>query len=123
MEGSVILLVDDEQEVIEPLSRILEALGHQVLTAGGGQEAFALFRRLHHEIDLVILDLIMPGMNGKETFIRMREIDKHAKVLFTTGKRDISGMEEILQQDSVSIIGKPFDMRALSEKIGEMGVE
>ena len=70
-----ILLVDDEKMVLEVSRELLESLGYRVYAAGSGQEAIAVYMEKRNEIDLVILDMIMPGISGGETFDRLREIN------------------------------------------------
>ena len=64
-DGGVILLVDDESVVLDVGAKMLERLGYEVIRAGGGREALAVFEREHERIDVVILDLIMPDMGGR----------------------------------------------------------
>ena len=70
-----ILLVDDEQMVLEVSKNLLEYMGYRVYAAGSGQEAIAVYAEKRSEINLVILDMILPGISGGETFDRLREID------------------------------------------------
>ena len=80
-----ILLVDDEKMVLEVSKELLESMGYRVYAAGSGQEAIAVYMEKRNEIDLVILDMIMPGISGGETFDRLREINPGIKVLLSSG--------------------------------------
>ena len=80
-----ILLVDDEKMVLEVSREMLESMGYRVYAAGSGQEAIAVYMEKRNEIDLVILDMIMPGISGGETFDRLREINPAIKVLLSSG--------------------------------------
>ena len=83
--GGTILLVDDEELVRTSGRRQLEKLGYKVLLAENGEVALTRYRAHRQEIDLVILDLIMPVMNGVETFRKLRELDPKVRVLPSSG--------------------------------------
>jgi DNA-binding response OmpR family regulator len=118
--GKTILLVDDQSEVLDSVSEILRFFGHQVYRSKGGKEAVEVYRDNHQNIDLVILDMIMPGVSGREAFSKLFEINNNIKVLFSTGSGDVSEIKDVLNHHSVSMIRKPFDMYELSDKINEM---
>ncbi|MGA8280457.1 MAG: ATP-binding protein, partial [Desulfobacterales bacterium] len=80
-----ILLIDDEKMIIEVGRRMIESLGYAVVAAGKGDEALTLYRKRQDHIDLIILDMIMPYMGGKEVFNRIKEINPKAKVLLSSG--------------------------------------
>ena len=80
-----VLLVDDEEMVLEVGEELLTHLGYEVLLAENGQEALELYKKNQNEIDLVLLDMVMPVMGGGETFDRMKEIDTNVKVLLSSG--------------------------------------
>lgn len=115
-----LLLVDDEDMVLGVGSEMLEVLGYDVLTAQSGQEAVRIFKMHQGKINMVILDMIMPGMGGGETYERIKEIDPGIKVLLTSGY-DINGQaEEILNRGCSGFIQKPFDIQMLSRKLMEI---
>jgi CheY-like chemotaxis protein len=115
-EGGL-LLVDDEQMILEVGGQLLERLGYRVFTAGSGPEALELYAARKGEIDLVVLDMIMPGMSGGETYDRMREIDPEVRVLLSSGYTLDGQAQEILDRGCQGFIQKPFDLKALSRKI------
>ncbi|MEJ2165963.1 MAG: PAS domain S-box protein [Desulfobacterales bacterium] len=92
-------------------------LGYHVLVAGSGGEAVETYRKHSNGIDLVILDLIMPEMNGGETFDRLKEIEPRVRVLFSSGYSKDGVANEILKHDSVGFIQKPFDIEKLSRHV------
>jgi PAS domain S-box-containing protein len=117
--SGVVLLVDDEAMVLEAGSRMLEKLGFTILRAGGGQEAIDIFRQKMAEIDLVILDIVMPGIGGEEVYRRIKQIRPDVKVLVSSGF-DCSGrMPEILKRDGNGFIQKPYSLSELSSKLQE----
>ena len=112
-----VLLVDDEETVLAVGAEMLSRMNYTVRTAGGGEEAVRLFQADHEEIDLVILDLIMPDMGGGEVFDRLRSIDPGVKVLLASGYSMDGKAAEILERGCDDFIQKPFDMSLLSEKV------
>ncbi len=115
-----ILLVDDEEIVLEVSRELLESLGYLVYAVGSGQEAIALFMGKRNEIDLVILDMIMPGISGGETFDRLREINPEIKVLLSSGYSLNGEAQTILDRGCKGFIQKPFQIEKLSQKVREM---
>jgi signal transduction histidine kinase/ActR/RegA family two-component response regulator len=112
-----ILLVDDEAVVLNVGKRMLEALGYRVLVAEDGPQALEKFQRSGDTIDLVVLDMVMPNMNGGEVFDRIRSIDSEMKVLLASGYSLSGEAEEIMQRGCNGFIQKPFDAAQLSRKI------
>ncbi len=115
-----ILLIDDEKMIIEVGRRMIESLGYAVVAAGKGDEALTLYRKRHDHIDLIILDMIMPYMGGKEVFNRIKEINPKAKVLLSSGYSLNGQAQEIMAQGCNGFIQKPFDTVELSRKIREI---
>jgi two-component system, cell cycle sensor histidine kinase and response regulator CckA len=112
-----ILLVDDEEMLLNVGEQLLAHLGYIVLTASGGKEAVKLATENHKRIDLVILDLIMPGMGGGETFDALRRVAPRLKVLLSSGYALEGEAEDILERGCDGFIQKPFSLKDLSEKI------
>ncbi len=115
--AGTILVVDDERFITEISREWLEELGYQVMEASSGQEALALFEIHHEAIDLVILDMVMPGMDGGETFDRLKTIAPDVKVLLISGYGLEGKAKEIHRQGCQGFIQKPFTILQLSEKI------
>jgi two-component system, cell cycle sensor histidine kinase and response regulator CckA len=115
-----ILLVDDEKIVLEVSREMLESVGYRVYAVGSGQEAIALFTGKRNEIDLVILDMIMPGISGGETFDRLREINPGIKVLLSSGYSLNGEAQTIMDRGCKGFIQKPFQIEKLSQKVREM---
>jgi two-component system, cell cycle sensor histidine kinase and response regulator CckA len=112
-----ILVVDDEEYILKACRAMLTDLGYAVLTAGSGEEATAILRELGDQIDLVILDMIMPEMDGRETFRRLKQLKPAIKILISSGY----GLEEIaddkLDAAFDDFIQKPYDMYQASKMI------
>jgi PAS domain S-box-containing protein len=115
-----ILLVDDETMVTEVNKELLESMGYRVYAVGSGQEALAVYMEKKNEIDLVILDMIMPGISGGETFNRLHEINSNVKVLLSSGYSINGQAQEILDRGCNGFIQKPFRLEELSIKVREL---
>jgi PAS domain S-box-containing protein len=115
-----ILLVDDESEILKVGRMMLLKLGYRVLLAAGGREALAVYRDKGPEIDLVILDMIMPGMSGSETFDHLRTMDPEVKVLLASGYSLNQRANQILARGCDGFLQKPFDLPLLSQKLRGM---
>lgn len=116
-EGTV-LVVDDEEMIVEVGSMILEKMGYDVLVARSGEEALRMYKE--NGIDMVILDMIMPGMGGGETFEGLKRIDQSVKVILSSGYSINSQATEILNRGCRGFIQKPFTMAELSSKLREV---
>lgn len=113
-----VLIVDDEPAVIASISRMLEKLGFAVLGAPGGEEALALFSRHAEEIDLVVLDAVMPGMGGEAVYRRIREIRPQTRVLVASGYDFGGSLRELLREKKGGrFIQKPFTLEELSQAV------
>lgn len=112
-----ILLVDDEDMILDVGRCMLEKLGYRVLPARGGQEAVEALGRANHDIQLVILDLIMPEMDGGKTFDRLRAIRPDLRVLLSSGYALDRQAEEIMRRGCNGFIQKPFTISELSNKV------
>ncbi|MCP4115464.1 MAG: response regulator [Desulfobacteraceae bacterium] len=112
-----ILLVDDEQGVIEVCSEMIESLGYSVKAVTSGGEAVDFMKEKGGDVDLVILDMVMPEMNGFETYERIKSIVPDAKVLISSGYSKKDDLVEILDPQLENFLQKPYGMAKLSEKI------
>ena len=112
-----ILLVDDEKMVCDTVSRMLETLGHKVIIAQNGIDAVNEYRHSWKLIDLVILDMSMPGMDGNDTFLEMRKINPDITALLSSGYSMDGEIEKILKKGIRGFIQKPFRQETLSQSI------
>jgi PAS domain S-box-containing protein len=115
-----VLLVDDEETILEVSRALLEALGYRVYMADSGQAAMAVYKEKKDEIDLVILDMIMPGISGGETFDRLLGIDPGVKVLLASGYSIEGEAQKILDRGCSGFIQKPFHINSLSRILREV---
>ncbi|RPI53916.1 MAG: response regulator, partial [Deltaproteobacteria bacterium] len=119
-ETETVLLVDDEAVILEVGRELLEAMGYRVLTARDGKEGVEVYKKNLDKIDLVILDLVMPYMDGGETYDRLKEINPGIRVLLATGFGIDGEATEILERGCNGFIQKPFRMTKLGEKMREI---
>ncbi len=115
--AETILLVDDERMIIEVGQALLKELGYHVLIAEGGKQALDIIKAGKNTIDLVILDLIMPGMDGGTTFEALRAEYPLLPVLLSSGYAVDGQASEILQKGCNGFLQKPFSLSELSQKI------
>ncbi len=115
-----ILLVDDEAVNLEVTGDLLEILGYKVYKAGNGQEAVAVYMEKRDQIDLVILDMIMPGISGGETLELLREINPCLPILLSSGYSNNSQVEQLMKMGCKGFLQKPFHAEELSRKIREI---
>jgi PAS domain S-box-containing protein len=115
-----VLLVDDEDMIIDIGEKILKTMGYEVITARSGREALRLYKENQVKINLVVLDMIMPGMSGGETYDRLKGINPNVKVLLSSGYSMDGQASEILKRGCSGFIQKPFRMSHLSQIIREI---
>ncbi len=115
-----ILLVDDEITVLEVNKELLETLGYKVYAAGSGQEAIAVYMEKKDKIDLIVLDMIMPGMQGSEVFDHLREINPLIRVLLSSGYSLNGEAQTIMNRGCNGFIQKPFRLNELAGKVREV---
>jgi CheY-like chemotaxis protein len=115
-EGTI-LLIDDENTILDVSRELLEMLGYRVCVAHSGREAVEIYKAQKDMIDLVILDMIMPGMGGGETFEYLKQINHDVKVILSSGYSINGKAKEIMDRGCRSFIQKPFQVHELSERI------
>ena len=118
--SETILLAEDEPMVRSLAVRILEQAGYSVLTADNGAEALQLYRNHHSQIDLVLLDAIMPRLHGREVCRRIKTDHPEAKVLFCSGYDSGTVLGEDPTDQECRLIAKPFDSVSLLQAVREM---
>jgi nitrogen-specific signal transduction histidine kinase/CheY-like chemotaxis protein len=111
--NETVLLVDDEEFIRELGMDLLGQAGYTVLTANDGEQALEVYWREHNRIDLVILDLIMPGMGGSKCLEELLRIDPQAQILIASGYSPDATTKGNLQSGAVDFISKPYDTKQL----------
>ncbi len=112
-----VLLVDDEPKVLDICERFLKTLGYSVLTARDGFEALETYERNKESIDLAVIDMIMPGMNGRELFDQLRRIEPSLRALVSTGYSLEGEVSDLIGRGCKGYIQKPFSIRVLAKEI------
>jgi PAS domain S-box-containing protein len=120
-QGSgTVLVVDDEEEVREVTQDMLEALGFKVMTAKDGQEGVELFHRHSQELSAVLLDMLMPIMDGATAFPLMLEADCSVPIILMSGYSEQEATGQFIGKDLAGFIKKPYDLRQLTAKMREV---
>jgi len=120
MGNESVLLVDDEERILTVGREICKALGYSVITADSGKEAIRIYKKEQDKINLVILDMIMPEMNGLETFLKLKKLNPDVKVLLSTGYSIDEKAQEMLRQGCRGYILKPYSVIDFSHKLREV---
>jgi CheY-like chemotaxis protein len=115
-----ILVVDDEELVRQATVAFLEDLGYQVATADDGESAVAHYARHGAEIDLVLLDLVMPRMGGRECFRALRAMDRDVRAVLCSGYGFNIAAQELLDEGVLEFLPKPYALGDLSEVVARV---
>ncbi|MBD3419697.1 MAG: PAS domain S-box protein [Chitinivibrionales bacterium] len=112
-----VLLIDDEEFIRDMGSELLTALGYSVETCADGNEAIEYFSRNYKEINLVLIDMIMPACNGSECFTELKKIDPSIRAIVLSGYTLNEDAREILRNGALGFVQKPFTMKKISKAI------
>ena len=115
--NATVLIIDDDRNILSNLEDILTSLGYSVLSSTSGIGGTEIFRTRQSEIDLVICDMIMPGINGIETIKLLKEIRKDVKIIVSSGFYDEETSSGIFKANVSGFIQKPFRVNELSRLI------
>lgn len=118
--GAETILVAEDEEVLQRLVKeILTGLGYQVILTRDGEAAVESYSIHRDQIDLVILDMVMPRMSGREAYERIRTLGSDVPVIFTTGYSADMAQNKFVDETGAAFIQKPFGMTALGHKVRE----
>lgn len=112
-QGGKILVIDDEVHVREAVNDILELDGYEVLSAASGQEGIALYQKEKERIQLVLLDLSMPGMDGMATFQELQALNPQIRVLLSSGYSEQEATEQFMDKGLAGFLQKPYSAGTL----------
>jgi len=118
--NETILIAEDEDVVRDLASRILERAGYHVIVAEDGEVAMDLFRKHYNEINLVLLDVVMPGMNGRVVFERIRLLKPGIKVLFSSGYTAGGVHTNFVMEQGLEMLSKPYNSEDLLRRIRQV---
>jgi CheY-like chemotaxis protein len=111
--------VDDEETIREVAAKMLRSLGYSVATCADGREAVEYYRANWQQVDLVILDMVMPQMGGRDAFIAMRQINPQIRALLSSGYSLNGEAQAILEEGVLGFIGKPYRLAELARSVAE----
>lgn len=111
------LVIDDQETILSVVDDMLTAVGMKVLLAQGGSPGIKIFREHFQKIDLVLLDMKMPGMDGDEVFAQLHEIKPDIRVIIASGFGERETMAHFADHKTVAFIQKPYRFQALIEKV------
>ena len=115
-----LLLVDDEENIREPWNKILVDFGYTVFTTEDGESALEFYKKEHGRVDLIILDLIMPGMGGKRCLEKLLQINPQAKVIIASGYAIDASTREAIEAGAKVSVSKPFEIRSMLKTVREV---
>ena len=115
-----ILVAEDNEDVRNLAVRVLKKGGYKVLVAADGEEAVEVFNKHADEVDLVMLDLVMPRLGGREAGEQIRKIKNKVRILFASGYDPTSLGREIQELDGADLLMKPFGIPELLGKVREI---
>ena len=118
--NETVLLVDDEDMVVEGCREMLTKMGYNVSIARNGKDALEIYKENQDKIDIVIIDMIMPEMNGGDTYDRLKKMNPDINVLLSSGHSINGQATKIIERGCNDFIQKPFNIEVLSEKIREI---
>ena len=118
LEGDeTILFVEDNQEVRCLGVEVLEMFGYNVIDASNGEEAFDIFKQHKDEIQLIVTDVVMPGMSGQALSKKIKEIKQDAKILLLSGHTEDDVIRSGVFQNDIAFLQKPYSLPSFSQKI------
>ena len=112
-----VLIVDDEEVVLDVEGLMLKKMGFNILKANSSEKACQLYRNKKDNIDLVVLDMIMPGDNGAVIYKKLKRINSDIRVLISSGFWKDINVREILNDGPNSFIQKPFKFAEFNKKV------
>jgi CheY-like chemotaxis protein len=115
-----ILLVDDETFIRDLGKQLLTMVGYKVFTARDGESALELYRKERDRIDLVILDLIMPGMGGRRCLEELLKVNPQARVVISSGYAPVGSTKDALAGGAKAFVGKPFEIGYMLKVVREV---
>jgi len=116
----LVLLVDDEASMLDLGKELLEDQGYAVLVAHDGKQAVDLYRQRWRDIALVVLDLVMPNMDGGQAYLEMKKINPGIKAFFCTGYSSDNLIASLLSEQQLFALQKPFRPVEFTRMVSEV---
>jgi len=118
--SETVLLVEDEESVRQLVRETLEAKGYKVIEAEDGEVAMQKLNELHEHLDMLITDVVMPGMSGRELAARLSATHPHTRVLYLSGYTEDAIVHEGVLEPGTAFLQKPFTLQMLSRKVRQV---
>ena len=115
--NETILIVDDQETVWDFLIEALQHLGYSVLLAENGEDAVSICQANPKQVDLVLLDMIMPKLGGHATFYKLHEIDPNIKILLSSGFVSLEAVTDLLNNGANGFLAKPHRLKEMTTEI------
>lgn len=110
-----ILVIDDEEMIRDIAHDMLNHLGYDIILAADGESAIELFKKKNKSIDLVLVDLIMPKMNGMICLQKLKEINKNVPIVVASGISEVSKKRSAMEMGAQGYLEKPYSIKSLKE--------
>ena len=115
--NETILIVDDHETIWDFLIEALQRLGYSVLLAENGLDAIEIYQENPNQVDLVLLDMVMPKLGGHQTFYKIKEMDPNAKVLLSSGYVSEEEVNDLLEQGAKGFLPKPHRISVMAKEV------
>jgi DNA-binding NtrC family response regulator len=119
-ERKTILVVDDEPEIRKLVGAMISQFGYNALTADSGDHALTVYRNLNQPIEMLITDVVAPGMSGPMLAEKLSALQPDLKVLYISGYDNTHLVQKFIVERGHALLAKPFTMEELHAKMSEM---
>lgn len=117
MHRNTILVIDDEEDLRSITKEILEREGFTMIDSGDGEEAYMLIRKWHDKIDLVLLDMRLPGMSGEQLIEKINEYQVKPKIIILSAYQNHYEKDDLVMMNVYDYLIKPFDIKCLVSSV------
>lgn len=111
--NNAVLLVDDKQYILDMLTTVCSTIERPYFTAENGQDALEMYKQHANEISLIVSDMVMPVMDGKELFFNLRKIDPAMKIILCSGYPVKNDIKDYINDGDITFLKKPYEMAEL----------
>jgi two-component system, cell cycle sensor histidine kinase and response regulator CckA len=119
-QRETILVVEDEVQMQEVMGELLQSNGYTVLLANDGLEAIEMYKQRGEQIALVILDVMLPELDGRDTYYELKKINENIKVFFCSGYTSLVEIQSLLEKENLYAIQKPFSPKEFLAVVKEV---
>ena len=119
-QRKIIMVVDDEPEVRKLVAAMLNQFGYAAITADSGERALALYKKHNAPIDLLVADVVSPGMSGPMLADKLTALQPGLKVLYISGYDHTNVVQKYVVEKGHALLPKPFTMKQMEDKLAEV---